>query len=101
MRDKARFPHRRARQYLSRWQASPPQAAAQAQRPRRGRRRHRLPRMPRFADLSPGWCHWSAAEKVEHLLGMTLNQAHDILSSPAAEFDPRKVTGEDNCIRNE
>jgi hypothetical protein len=39
-------------------------------------------------DLPAGWRHWSPAEKMEHLLGMTLDQAHYILSWPAAELDP-------------
>jgi hypothetical protein len=33
-----------------------------------------FPRMPRVADLPPGWRCWSPAEKVKHLLGMTLDE---------------------------
>jgi hypothetical protein len=30
-----------------------------------------------------GWNRWSAAENVEHLLGMSLDRMHDYLSWPA------------------
>jgi hypothetical protein len=39
-----------------------------------------FPRMPRVADLPRGWRHWSPAEKVEHLLGMSLDRCCEILS---------------------
>ena len=42
--------------------------------------------MPRVADLPPGWRHFSAAQKVEHLIG--LDRCHEILSWPWAGLDP-------------
>ena len=46
-----------------------------------------FPYMPRVADLPRGWRHWSPAEKIEHLLGMTLDEMVEILSWPIAELD--------------
>ena len=42
--------------------------------------------MPRVADLPPGWRHFSAAQKVEHLIG--LDRCYEILSWPWARLDP-------------
>ena len=39
-----------------------------------------FPYMPRVADLQRGWADWSSAQKIEHLLGMSLDRAHEILS---------------------
>jgi hypothetical protein len=51
------------------------------------------PRMPRVADLPRGWRHWSPAEKIEHLLGMTLDDIAEILSwGPIAEVDPVRLS---------
>jgi hypothetical protein len=45
--------------------------------------------MPRVSELPRGWRHWSPAEKVEHLLGMTLDDMAEILSwGPIAALDP-------------
>jgi hypothetical protein len=45
-----------------------------------------FPYMPRVADLPPGWRHFSAAQKIEHLIG--LDRCHEILSWPWAGLDP-------------
>jgi hypothetical protein len=45
-----------------------------------------FPYMPRVADLPPGWRHFSAARKIEHLIG--LDRCYQILSWPCAELDP-------------
>jgi hypothetical protein len=46
-----------------------------------------FPYMPRVAGLPPGWRHFSAAQKIEHLIG--LDRCYEILSwGPIAEFDP-------------
>jgi hypothetical protein len=42
--------------------------------------------MPRVADLPRGWRHFSAAEKIEHLIG--LDRCCEILSWPLDELDP-------------
>jgi hypothetical protein len=43
--------------------------------------------MPRVADLPAGWRHFSAAEKVEHLIG--LDRCYEILSwGPITDLDP-------------
>jgi len=36
--------------------------------------------MPRVADLPPGWRYFSAAQKIEHLIG--LDRCYEILSWP-------------------
>jgi hypothetical protein len=51
-----------------------------------------FPYMPRVADLPPGWRHFSTAEKIEHLLGMTLDDMDEILSWPIAELDPFRLS---------
>jgi hypothetical protein len=45
-----------------------------------------FPYMPRVADLPPGWRHFSAAQKIEHLIG--LDRCYEILSWPRAGLDP-------------
>jgi hypothetical protein len=39
-----------------------------------------FPYMPRVADLPAGWRHFSAAQKIEHLIG--LDRCYEILSWP-------------------
>jgi hypothetical protein len=39
-----------------------------------------FPRMPRVAELPPGWRHLSAAQKIDHLIG--LDRCYEILSWP-------------------
>jgi hypothetical protein len=41
------------------------------------------------SNKPPGWNRWSDAEKVEHLLGMSLDRMHDYLSWPADGLDVR------------
>jgi hypothetical protein len=49
--------------------------------------------MPRVADLPRGWRHWSPAEKIEHLLGMSLDRCCEILSwSRVSELDPHGMS---------
>jgi hypothetical protein len=48
--------------------------------------------MPRVADLPRGWRHWSPAQKIEHLLGMTLEDMAEILSWPIAELDAFRLS---------
>ena len=46
-----------------------------------------FPYMPRVADLPAGWRHFSAAQKIEHLIG--LDRCYEILSwGPIIELDP-------------
>jgi hypothetical protein len=46
-----------------------------------------FPYMPRIADLPPGWRHFSAGQKIEHLIG--LDRCYQILSwGPITELDP-------------
>jgi hypothetical protein len=42
--------------------------------------------MPRVADLPSGWRHFSAAQKIEHLIG--LDRCYEILSWPWDGLDP-------------
>jgi hypothetical protein len=46
-----------------------------------------FPYMPRVADLPKGWRHFSAAQKIEHLIG--LDRCYEILSwGSLTELDP-------------
>jgi hypothetical protein len=46
-----------------------------------------FPYMPRVADLPPGWRHFTAAQKIDHLIG--LDRCREILSwGPITELDP-------------
>ena len=50
-----------------------------------------FPRMPRVAELPPGWRHWSAAQKIEHLIG--LDRCYKIMSwGPITELDPLRAS---------
>jgi hypothetical protein len=51
-----------------------------------------FPYMRRAADLPPGWRHWPPAQKIEHLLGMSLDRAAEILTWPVAELDPLRLS---------
>ena len=55
--------------------------------------------MPRVADLPRGWRHFSAEEKIEHLLGMSLDDMAEILSWPIAELDPFRLSVKLQVIR--
>jgi hypothetical protein len=56
-----------------------------------------FPRMPRVADLPPGWRHFSAAQKIEHLIG--LDRCYEILSWPRGELDPLRRSMQMQVIR--
>jgi hypothetical protein len=52
-----------------------------------------FPYMPRVADLPRGWRHWPPAEKIEHLLEMTLDDIAEIMSwGPIGELDPFRLS---------
>jgi hypothetical protein len=53
--------------------------------------------MPRVADLPPGWRHFSAAQKIEHLIG--LDRCYEILSWPWADLDQLRVSMKMQVIR--
>jgi hypothetical protein len=55
--------------------------------------------MPRVADLPRGWRHFSVEEKIEHLLGMSLDDMAEILSWPIAELDPFRLSVKLQVIR--
>ena len=58
-----------------------------------------FPYMPRVANLPPGWRHFSIADKIKHLLGMSLDQALEIVSWPLAECDPPRLSLQVQLIR--
>ena len=58
-----------------------------------------FPYMPRVADLPPGWRHFSTADKVTHLLETSFDHAPEILSWPAAELDPLRLSLQVQVIR--
>jgi hypothetical protein len=45
-----------------------------------------FPYMPHIADLPPGWWHFSAAQRIKHLIG--LDCCYEILSWLWAGLDP-------------
>jgi hypothetical protein len=55
-----------------------------------------FPYLPRVvgADKPPGWNGWSAVEKVEHLLGMSLDRIHDYLGWSPHELDPHRLAAQ-------
>ena len=60
-----------------------------------------IPRLPAVTGASkpPGWDGWSAAEKVEHLLGMSLDRMHDYLAARTTFFDRVVVSAIDRGVR--
>jgi hypothetical protein len=60
-----------------------------------------IPRLPSVTGTHkrPGWNRWSAAEKVEHLLGLSLDRMHDYLSWPADGLDPYRLAAQAQVIR--
>jgi hypothetical protein len=58
-----------------------------------------FPRMPRVADLPRGWRYLSTANKIKHLLGMSLDRALEIVSWPLAECDPPRLSLQVQVIR--
>jgi hypothetical protein len=54
--------------------------------------------MPRVADLPPGWRLFSAAQKIEHLIG--LDRCYEVLSwGPVADLDPLRRSFQMQVIR--
>jgi hypothetical protein len=53
--------------------------------------------MPRVADLPPGWRHFSATQKIEHLIG--LYRCYEIRSWPLAGLDPLRLSMKVQVIR--
>ena len=50
-----------------------------------------FPRMPRVAELPRGWRDFGPAQKVEHLLNMSLDRAAEILSwGPVTDLDAHR-----------
>jgi len=58
-----------------------------------------FPYMPRVADLPRRWRHFSAEEKIEHLLGMSLDDMAETMSWPIAERDPFRLSVKLQVIR--
>jgi hypothetical protein len=56
-----------------------------------------FPYMPRVAELPSGWRHFSAAQKIEHLIG--LDRCYEILSWPWAGLDPLRRSIQMQVIR--
>jgi hypothetical protein len=51
-----------------------------------------FPRMPRVAELPRGWRNFGPAQKVEHLLNMSLDRAVEVLSwGPVADLDTHRL----------
>jgi hypothetical protein len=51
-----------------------------------------FPYMPRVAELPRGWQNFGPAQKVEHLMNMSLDRAAEILSwGPVADLDAHRL----------
>jgi hypothetical protein len=85
-RKKGRLPQHRATVTYSNRAWLAPQTTAQTRHRRRGRRSHRLPLHAARHRSPRDWRHFSAAAKVEHLIG--LDRCREILSWPPDELDP-------------
>jgi hypothetical protein len=59
-----------------------------------------IPRLPSVTGVNkpPGWKRWSAAQKVEHLLGMSLDRLHEYLSWPADGLHPYRLAAQTQVI---
>jgi hypothetical protein len=57
-----------------------------------------IPRLP-SANKPRGWNRWSAAEKAEHLLSLSLDRMHDYLSWPADGLDPYRLAAQTQAVR--
>jgi hypothetical protein len=59
-----------------------------------------IPRLPSVtgANKPPDWNRWSAAEKAQHLLGMSLDRMHDYLAWPADDLDPHRLAAQTQVI---
>jgi len=60
-----------------------------------------IPRLPPVAGANKpsGWDRWSDAEKVEHLLGLTLDRMHDYLSWSPGNLDPHRLAAQTQAVR--
>ena len=60
-----------------------------------------IPRLPSVSGTNkpPGWKRWSPAERVEHLLGLSLDRMHEYLSWPADDLDPYRLAAQTQVIR--
>jgi hypothetical protein len=65
-----------------------------------GRRDHRLhPATANGANRPPGWNRWSAAEKVERLLGLSFDRMREYLAWTADGLDPYRLAAQAQVIR--
>ena len=60
-----------------------------------------IPRLPPITGSSKplGWNRWSAADKIEHLLGLSLDRMAEYLSWPADGLDPYRLAAQTQVIR--
>src|SRR5215469_12899871 len=60
-----------------------------------------IPRLPPVAgaDKPAGWERWSDAEKVGHLLGLSLDRMDDYLSWPPDNLDPHRLAAQTQAAR--
>src|SRR5215472_12613962 len=60
-----------------------------------------IPRLPPLVGASkpPGWNRWPADEKLEHLLGLSLDRMREYLSWPAEGLDPYRLAAQTQVIR--
>jgi hypothetical protein len=60
-----------------------------------------IPRLPPVTGASkpPGWNRWSEAEKVQHLLGLSLDRMREYLTWPPDGLDPYRLAAQTQVIR--
>ena len=76
-----------------------PIAQDRSRRPGRQRRSDTAPAVRHQRRQAPGWERWSDAEKVQHLLGLTLDRVHDYLSWPPDNLDPHRLAAQVQAAR--
>ena len=60
-----------------------------------------IPRLPAVTGASkpPGWDRWAPDEKLEHLLGLSLDRMREYLAWPADGLDPYRLAAQTQVIR--
>jgi hypothetical protein len=60
-----------------------------------------IPRLPSVTGVAkpPGWNRWSPAEKVDHLVGLSLDRMREYLSWPPDDLDPHRLAAQVQVIR--
>jgi hypothetical protein len=60
-----------------------------------------IPRLPSVVgpNKPPAWNSWSEGQKIQHLLGMSLDCIHDYLAWPREDIDPYRLAAQAQVVR--